>query len=72
MIYCCNLRVTVVYSHVEKGVQMAEANGKAKVFKVSSGLHQKVEKEADRKKRTIRAHLEDILEKHFARQEGRK
>ena len=51
---------------------MAEANGKAKVFKVSSGLHQKVEKEADRKKRTIRAHLEDILEKHFARQEGRK
>ena len=42
---------------------------KAKVFKVSAELHGKIEKEADRKKRTIRAHLEDILEKHFARQE---
>lgn len=45
---------------------MTQSNG-VKPVKISAALHAKIEAEAKAKKRTMRAHVEDILDRYLAR-----
>jgi hypothetical protein len=48
------------------------AKDTTKPVKIGSDLHKQIEDEAKAKKRTMRAHVEDILERYIARKKGPK